>query len=116
MLTWWYQVKNGVVNMAKVQIGPRIEQEIYDKLVEKIGGKENVNKTVIQLIEDFVNGVQDIVQTSQSVGGQDIVQIQQPTSKEQDQFPEGTLKPEDFKNRLDYVDYLERMGLIYEDE
>lgn len=96
--------------MEEVQLKVKVPRELKDAVAEKAKAED---KTMKQVVEEML-----ILYTTGELPavGQDIVQIQQPISKEQDQFPEGTLKPEDFKNRLDYVDYLERMGLIYEDE
>lgn len=47
--------------MAKIQIGPRLEQATYDELVARVG-KENVNKFVVELIEKWLNPVEVKIQ------------------------------------------------------
>lgn len=97
--------------MAKVQIGPRLEEELYNKLLDKVGGKEHVNKTVIELIEAFVNGETSPLQES-------VTQPEAPKKKlvsglpNLADLPDHLKKPEEFEYYLDYVDYLEKEGYL----
>lgn len=95
VIKWKYLTRNGEIWM-EVQLKVKVASTLKEEATLKAKAE---GKSMKQVIEELLTTY---------VGGQEEVQL-----TPQVEYQEGVLKPEDFENRLDYVDYLERTGLIY---
>ena len=99
---------NEVCYMEEVQIRANIERKLKESVTQKAKAEgKTIKDVLVELLTSYVGRELEPVQLTFSSPSRQPKEEVKTTTPSPNQ-----LRPEDFDNHLDYVDYLERNGLI----
>lgn len=104
MLKWEYLAKYGSDCMREVQLKVTISSTVKDEAALKAKAEHKTMKQLIEeLLIDYVRGNKDQAQTTQITHPPNLPKPKADTN----------VSPDDFSTYMEYVDYLERNGMLY---